>query len=78
MIRDGNFRPNAKNLIFFIWQITVLSVTECVKSLLNSGLKFVLAEKCNQGVVKEYFGRQRHFIEWNETPTSNTRGEHML
>ena len=75
MTRDGNFSQNARDRMFLSWQtfeglqITVYSITECVKYLLNSGLKFVLTEKFNQDVVEEYFGRQRGFGRQNDNPT---------
>ena len=50
-------------------QITVYSVTECLKYLLNSGLKLFLTEKFNQDVAEEYFGRQREFGRRNDNPT---------
>lgn len=50
---------NARDHMFLSWktferlQITVYSVNECVKYLLNSGLQFVLTEKFNQNIVEE-------------------------
>ena len=75
MTRDENVSQNARDPMFLSsqtfegLQITVYSVTERVKYLLNSGLKFVLTEKFNQHVVEEHFGRQRGFGRWNDNPT---------
>ena len=74
MTRDENVSQNARDPMFLSsqtfegLQITVYSVTERVKYLLNSGLKFVLTEKFNQDVVEEHFGRQRDFGRWNDNP----------
>ena len=60
----GTFLKNARDCMFLSWQmfvrwqITVYSVTEWVKYILNSGLKFVQTKKLNQDVVEE------HFAEW--------------
>ena len=75
MTRNGNFAQNARDRMFLSWptskglQITVYSVAESVKYLLNSVLKFVPTEKFNQDVVEEYFGRQRSFCRRNDNPT---------
>ena len=66
---------SARDRMFLSWetfeglQITVWSVVECVKYLLNSGLKFVLIEKFNQDVVDEYFNRKRGSGRRNDNPT---------
>ena len=58
MTCDGNFSQNARDCIFLNWQpfeglqITVYSACECMKYLLNSGLKIALTEKFNQDVVE--------------------------
>ena len=75
MTHNGNFAQNARDRMFLSWptskglQITVYSVAESVKYLLNSVLKFVPTEKFNQDVVEEYFGRQRSFCRRNDNPT---------
>ena len=50
-------------------KITVHSVIECVKFLLNSGMKYVLTEKFTQDLLELYFGLQRACGASNDNPT---------
>ena len=50
-------------------RITVHSVIEATKFLLQSGFEFVLTEKFNQDVLEEYFGRQRGLGRRNDNPS---------
>ena len=73
--RPGNFTKNARERMFLSWQtyeglqITVYSVVEATKFLLENGMNFVLTEKFNQDVVEEYFGRHRSLGRRNDNPT---------
>ena len=50
-------------------KITVYSVIECVKFLLQSGMKYVLTEKFTQDLLELYFGLQRACGTSNDNPT---------
>eukprot|EP00794_Sanderia_malayensis_P002054 gene2054-2330_t len=50
-------------------KITVHSVIEATKFLLQSGFEFVLTEKFNQDVVEKYFSRQRSLGKRNDNPS---------
>ena len=73
--RDGNFTRNARDRMFISWQtfeglqITVNSLIEATKYLLQNGMSFVLTERFNQDVLEEYFGRQRSLGRRNDNPT---------
>eukprot|EP00794_Sanderia_malayensis_P015486 gene15486-17064_t len=70
-----NISKNAKARMFLSAQtyegikITVHSVIEATKFLLQSGFEFVLTEKFNQDVLEEYFGRQRSLGRRNDNPS---------
>lgn len=61
--------------MFIAWQtyeglhITVNSLIEATKFLLNNGMPFVLTERFNQDALEEYFGRQRSLGRRNDNPT---------
>ena len=63
--RPGNFSRNACSNMFFSWQtfvglkITVHSIIEAVKFLLQHHVKYVLAERFCQHPLENYFGQQR-------------------
>ena len=63
--RPGNFSQNAQSKMFISWQtyegvmITVYSVIEVVRFLLEEGFQAVLTERFCQDPVEEYFGSQR-------------------
>lgn len=72
--RPGNFTQNARAKMFLSWQtyegfkITVHSVTEVVKFLLEEGMEFVLTERFCQDPVEEYFGKQRQLGRRSDNP----------
>ena len=55
-------------------QITCYSVIEATKHLLKEGFQFVLTERFCQGVLKEYFWRQRGIGRRNDNPTVSQFG----
>ena len=73
--RPGNFSQNARDRMFLSWQtyeglqITVNSLIEAVKFLLQADMPFVLSERFNQDVLEEYFGRHRSLGRRNDNPT---------
>ena len=72
--RQGNFTQNARARMFLSWQtyegykITVHSVIEATKFLLQEGMEFVLTERFCQDPVEEYFGKQRKIGRRSENP----------
>ena len=66
---------NAQSKMFISWQtyeglqITTYSLIECIKFLLNSGVKYVLSEKFCQDDVENDFGRQRAIGRRRDNPT---------
>ena len=54
--------------------ISVFSLVDTVKYLLQSGAEFVLTERFNQDVLEEYFGRQRSHGRYNTNPNINQFG----
>ena len=50
-------------------KITVLSMVECTRFLLNSGMKYVLTEKFSQDSLELYFGLQRACGHRSDNPT---------
>ena len=72
--RPGNFSPTDRQKMFLSLQtyeglqITVYSVVEATKFLLSKGMAFVLTNRFNQGVVEEYFGRQRSLGRRSDNP----------
>ena len=73
-VRKG-FNAKEKEKMFISHQtmegirITVYSTIECVKFLLNSGMKYVLTERFTQDLLELYFGLQRACGYSNENPT---------
>jgi hypothetical protein len=63
--RPGNFDSKHKQSMFISKQthegiqMTVNSLKECVRFLLNNGVKYVLTERFCQDDLENYFGRQR-------------------
>ena len=63
--RPGNFSRNARSNMFISWQtfeglkITVHSIIEAVKFLLQLHVKYVLTERFCQDPLENYFGQQR-------------------
>ena len=72
--RPGNYTQNARAKMFLSWQtyegfkITVHSVTEVVRFLLEEGMEFVLTERFCQDPVEEYFGKQRQLGRRSDNP----------
>ena len=72
--RPGNYTQNARAKMFLSWQtyegfkITVHSVTEVVRFLLEEGKEFVLTERFCQDPVEEYFGKQRQLGRRSDNP----------
>ena len=72
--RQGNFDQNARSKMFISWQthegfkITVYSVIEATKFLLQEGMDFVLTERFCQDSLEEYFGNQRKLGRRNDNP----------
>ena len=62
---DENYRDNPKSKIFISWQsyeglqITVFSLKEVCKFLLQQGIPYILSEKFCQVDLENYFGKQR-------------------
>lgn len=65
--RPGNFTRNARGKMFISWQtnqglqITVHSVIEVGKFLLQEGMEYVLTERFCQDIVEEYLESQCKF-----------------
>lgn len=78
--RPGNFTQTARGKMFISWQtfegfqITVHSVIEVCKFLLQEGMEYVLTECFCQDVVEEYFGSQRKLGRRNDNPDIRTFG----
>ena len=56
------------------FQITVHSVIEVCKFLLQGGMKYVLTERFCQDIVEEYFGCQHKLGRRNDNPDIRTFG----
>ena len=74
--RPGNFTKNAKSNMFLSWQtyeglikITVHSIIELVKFLLNHQVEYVLTERFCQDPLENYFDRQRSMGARKDNPT---------
>jgi len=50
-------------------KITVYSVIEATKFLLQNGMQYVLTEKFNQDCLEEHFGRQRSLGRRSDNPS---------
>lgn len=50
-------------------EISVLSITRCVKIMLEEGAEFVLTHNFNQDPLEQYFGHLRHKGGANQNPT---------
>ena len=78
--RSGNFPPDAKGRMFISlqtyqgFQITIYSVIEVTKFLLNQGAEFVLTERFCQDPVEEYFGNQRKLGRRCDNPNLHVLG----
>ena len=57
--KDEKARMFISNQTFEGLQITVNSLVECTKFLLNAGVPYVLTERFSQDYLEEYFGHQR-------------------
>ena len=55
-------------------QITVYSLEDVVKFLLNHGFEYVLTSKFNQDPLEEHFGRHRQLARRSTNPTLQTLG----
>ena len=72
--RPGNYTQNARNQMFISWQtyegfkITVHSVIEVTKFLLQEGVEFVLTERFCQDTLEEFFGNQRKLGRRSDNP----------
>ena len=77
---DANYTRNARTHMYLSWQtdeglrITVYSLIEATKFLLDQGFDYVLSERFCQDVVEEYFGRQRSLGRRNDNPTLHQFG----
>lgn len=73
--RPGDYSQTERDRMFLSHQtykgimISVNSMIEATKYLLNSGVPFVLTERFNQDILEEYFGRQRSLGRRNDNPT---------
>ncbi len=73
--REGNYSKDARSKMFLSAQtyeelrITVFSVIEATKFLLQNGMEFVLTERFSQDCLEEYFGRQRSLGRRNDNPS---------
>ena len=73
--REGNFSRAERNKMFLSHQtyegilISVYSIIESVKLLIQDGMKFVLTERFNQVVAEENFGSHRGVGRCNENPS---------
>ena len=78
--RPGEFTTNARAKMFISWQthegqkITVYSLIEAVKFLLQEGMEYVLSEKFCQDPCEEYFGVQRSLGRRCDNPDSQIFG----
>ena len=78
--RPGDFTQNAKSRMFISWQtyeglqVTVHSLKEVVKYLLQNGVRYVLSERFCQDDLENYFGRQRAIGRWKDTPNVYATG----
>lgn len=72
--RPGEYTNNARSKMFLSWQtyeglkITVHSVVEATKFLLNEGMEYVLTERFCQDPLEEYFGNQRKLGRRSDNP----------
>ena len=75
--RQGNFKKSERNTMNVSYQtleglnITVKSVTECIKFCLDRGMPFVLTDKFNQDAIEQHFGIHRASCGSNTNPTLN-------
>ena len=73
--RPGQFTDNAKANMFLSWQtyegvkITVYSLIDAVKFLLNHDVQYVLTERFCQDPLENYFGRQRSMGHRKDNPS---------
>ena len=78
--RPGNFTKTAQSNMFISWQtyegikITVNSLIEVVKYLLDQGVPYVLTERFCQDPLKNYFGRQRSIGARKDNPSMRDFG----
>ena len=78
--REGNFGRAERNKMFLSHQtyegilITIYSVIESVKFLLQDGGTFVLTERFNQDVAEENFANHRGVGRRNENPSLHQFG----
>ena len=78
--RQGNFTQNARSRMFISWQtyegfqISVFSVIEATKFLLQEGMEFVLTERFCQDPAEEYFGNQRKLGRRSDNPDISSFG----
>ena len=82
--RKGAFSPEDRGRMFLSYQtfnglkMTVSSVIEVTKFLLNEGFEFVLTERFCQDDVEEYFGYQRAQGRRSDNPTAAEFGYNDL
>ena len=73
--RPGNYDENARARMFISRQtyegmkISIYSLIELVKFLLNSGIDYVLTNRFCQDPVEQYFGKQRGIGRRSDNPT---------
>ena len=78
--RQGNFTQNAQSRMFISWQtyegfqISVFSVIEATKFLLQEGMEFVLTERFCQDPAEEYFGNQWKLGRRSDNPDISSFG----
>ncbi|XP_033739584.1 uncharacterized protein LOC117326894 [Pecten maximus] len=73
--RPGNFSASQKASMLLSYQtleglrISVKSITECVRLMLNEGAQFILTHAFNQDPLEEHFGHHRNKGGANDNPT---------
>lgn len=78
--RPGNFTRTTRGEMFISWQtyegfeMTVHSVIEVCKFLLQKGMEYVLTERFCQDIAEEYFRCQRKLGRWSDNPDICTFG----
>ncbi|CAB4040374.1 Hypothetical predicted protein [Paramuricea clavata] len=78
--RKGNFTKDDKSKMFLSSQtyqglrLTVYSLEDIVKFLLNHGFEYVLTSKFSQDLLEEHFGRHRQSARRSENPSLQTLG----
>eukprot|EP00794_Sanderia_malayensis_P001655 gene1655-1842_t len=78
--REGDFSDSERAKMFLSQQtyngikVTVRSLVECTKYLLQNGLQYVLSSKFNQDPLEQHFGRHRMLARRSTNPTVQAYG----